>query len=251
MNWAKNPYGLEEARVKPKGEETFSNFVPEPNSKNILLLQHYEKNSFAIYLPVPNHYIHSSNYTSRVKKAYGYPVYMYYPGLNGKFHPSNKNLPKCKGYCNGYISTSMKASSISAVSQNKNKLERIKADREKQNSLHNYSDLRGIHGLNNRIEISYPMIENKNGGKKHQTKEYLYSLDDVGEVKYFFECRPYTPSPSCNTKFNHSAIPELIIDIRFAQDLMPEWRNIIQSIDMKISSWGPQKLEVLSNRYHD
>lgn len=66
--WMKNPYGLEPARLGPKGNETLSTISIEPDSENYLIYEDYDHNLYAIHLALPNHYIHESNTTKRISK---------------------------------------------------------------------------------------------------------------------------------------------------------------------------------------
>lgn len=38
-----------------------------------------------------------------------------------------------------------------------------------------------------------------------------------------------------------------MVDIRFGRDLMPNWQNIIHSVDAKIASWGRLELNHLKS----
>ncbi len=106
-NWAKNPYGLEPERLGPKGSEKLPSISSAPNAKNYLLYSQYVDNSYVIHLPLPNEYIHPSNTSTRIYKSYSVHATMYYPELNGKFHPDNAHFPKCNGWCGGICRLSL------------------------------------------------------------------------------------------------------------------------------------------------
>lgn len=242
--WAKNPYGLEPERLGSKGNETLPPIVTVRNAANYLLYPAHAENVYVIHLALPNHYIHESNTTDRILKSYSVSASMYYPGLNGKFHPDNANLPNCNGYCGGYIRAFIEPSQNTAHVMNARRLERIKHDRLQDNrSLLKFEDLDPEFGIGEHFQIRYPAIEAKSKGAKGSTEEYLIKRDVNGEVEYMFECLPYVPSPACGVKFNLSSRPELVVDIRFGRDLMPDWQNIIHSVDAKIASWGPTRIE--------
>lgn len=241
--WAKNPYGLEPERLGPKGDETLPPIVAARNAKNYLLYPAHAENTYVIHLALPNHYIHDSNTTDRILKSYSVSASMYYPELNGKFHPDNANLPNCNGYCGGYVRAFIEPNQNTAHAINARMLERIEHDRQQNSPLRKFEDLDPEFGIGEHFQIRYPAIEAKSKGEKGSTKEYLIKRDGNGEVEYMFECSPYAPSPACGVKFNLSSRPELVVDIRFGRDLMPNWQNIIHSVEAKITSWGPTRIE--------
>ena len=169
---------------------------------------------------------------------------MFYPELNGKFHPSNANLPECNGYCGGYLRAYIGSAQNDAQIQNNIMLERLHRDRVHKDPLRKYKALENEFGLDNHFQISFPVIEEKSGGKKYATKEYLLKKDKDGNVTYLFRCSPYVPSPSCKVKFNLSTVPDLLVEISFGRHLMRDWEKVILSVDEKISSWGPSKLQI-------
>lgn len=242
-NWVNNPYGLEPERLRPKEDETLPPIVAVRNAKNYLLYPAHDKNSYVIHLALPNHYIHESNTTSQILKSYSVSASMYYPELNGKFHPDNANLPNCNGYCSGYVRAVIEPNQDTTHVMNARVLERVGLDRQQANPLLKFEDLDPEFGIDEHFQIRYPAIEAKSKGTKGSTEEYLIKRDGNGEVEYVFECSPYAPSPACGVRFNLSSRPELVVDIRFGRDLMPHWQNIIHSVDAKIGSWGPTRIE--------
>ncbi|WP_343801406.1 hypothetical protein [Marinobacterium maritimum] len=244
-NWMQNPYGLEPERLGPKGSETIPPVTALPNAKNYLLYPYYDDNAYVIHLALPNHYIHPSNTTERVLKSYGVSASMYYPGLNGKFHPENANLPNCNGYCAGYVRASIEPSRRSAHEKNRRILERIAHDRQQDSALYQFEDLDAEFGVDEHFQIRYPVIEAKSKGSMTSTQEYLISRDPSGDVQYLFECLPYTPSPACEVEFNLSTMPELVINIRFSRSLMTEWPKIVRAVNDKVASWKPVKIETV------
>ena len=243
-NLAKNPYGLEPERLGPKGDETIPPIVAVRNAKNYLLYPAHAENIYVIHLPLPNHYIHESNTTGRILKSYSVSASMYYPELNGKFYPDNANLPNCNGYCGGYVRVFIEPNQNTAHVMNEHVLERIKHDRQQDSPLLKFEGLDPEFGIGEHFRIRYPAIEAKSKGAKGSAKEYLIKRDGNGEVEYMFECSPYVPSPACGVKFNLSSRPELVVDIRFGRHLMSNWQNIIQSVDAKIASWRPTRIEI-------
>ena len=241
---ANNPYELEPERLGPKGDETIPPIVAVRNAKNYLLYPAHAENIYVIHLPLPNHYIHESNTTGRILKSYSVSASMYYPELNGKFYPGNANLPNCNGYCGGYVRVFIEPNQNTAHVMNEHVLERIKHDRQQDSPLLKFEGLDPEFGIGEHFQIRYPAIEAKSKGAKGSTKEYLIKRDGNGEVEYMFECSPYAPSPACGVKFNLSSRPELVVDIRFGRDLMSNWQNIIQSVDAKIASWRPTRIEI-------
>jgi len=103
LNWSKKPYGLEPERIGPKGAEGLPKIQPTQNAKNYLIYPNYEDYSFVFHLPLPNEYIHPSNISERIFRTYSAAATVYYPEINGKFHPNNADLPKCNGWCEGYM----------------------------------------------------------------------------------------------------------------------------------------------------
>ena len=244
FSWARNPYGLEPERLGPKGDESLPEISTIPNAKNYLLYSRYNQNTYAIHLALPNAYIHESNATQRISKSYDAYVTMYYPNMNGKFHPDNMNLPKCNGWCGGYMRTSIQPSERGAHAMNVQKLERLIQERRENSPLRYFEDLDSEFGLANHFQIRYPIIEKKSNGKKNSTKEFFLEYGKDGSIEYLFQCHPYVPSPSCSVKFNLSSMPELLVDISFSRTLMTDWKNIIQLVDSKISSWRPARIEL-------
>lgn len=242
-NWAKNPYGLEPERLGPKGDEALPQIVVVPDAKNYLLYPKHDENVYVIHLALPNHYIHKSNTTDRILKSYSVSASMYYPELNGKFHPNNANLTNCNGYCGGYVRAFIEPNQNNAHVMNARVLERIAYDKQKGSPLKKFEDLGSEFGIGEHFQIRYPVIEAKPKGGKGSTEEYLIKRDENDKVEYIFECAPYRPSPACSVKFNLSSRPELLVDIRFSRDLMKDWHNIIQSVDAKIASWRPVRIE--------
>lgn len=244
-NWTRNPYGLEPERLGPKLNETLPSIVAVSNAKNYLLYPKHDENSHVIHLALPNHYIHESNTTDRILKSYSVSASMYYPDLNGKFHPDNANLPNCNGYCGGYVRAFIKPTESNAHTMNSRVLERIAHDRQQDSPLYKFEKLDPEFGIDEHFQIRYPVIEAKSNGEKSSTKEYLIKRDENGAVEYLFECAPYTPSPACGIKFNLPSRPELVVDIRFGRHLMAEWKKLIGSSNAKIASWGPARIETV------
>lgn len=247
LAWFKNPYGLEPERLAPKGDEVLPVINIELDSKNYLLYEDYDHNSYAIQLALPNHYIHESNSTRRISKSYGVSVRMYYPNMNGKFHPDNDNLPKCNGWCGGYTRASIEPVSEKAIEFNERMIQRLAKERKEQSHLRHYQDLGEEFDLGIHFQVRYPVLEKKSDGKMHSTKEYFIKRADDGSAKYLFQCSPYTPSPSCSVKFNLSTMPELLVDITFGRPLMNQWENVIRMVDDKISSWKLKKISLVKN----
>lgn len=243
QKWLSNPYGLEDARLGPKGNEKLPLPALVENAQNYLLFSHYEGNTFAIHLPLPNEYIHPSNATSRLIKSYATSITMYYPELNGRFHPSNANLPTCNGYCGGYLRAFVSARQTDARTMDARALDQLRKDRSNGNRPIRFEDLDSAYGFDQRFSISYPVIEAKSNGNKHSMEEYLLKKDQSGNVLYMFKCRPYTPSPSCEVRFNLSSRPELLLEVRFGRHLMSHWEEIIHSVDKKIVSWTPTRID--------
>jgi len=242
-NWARNPYGLESERLGPKGNEALPPIAAVPNAKNYLLYPKHTENAYVIHFALPNEYIHESNTTSRILKSYSVSASMYYPELNGKFHPDNSNLPKCNGWCGGYIRAFIEPSEKAANTINAQTLERIAHDRRQNSPLQLFEDLDKELGLDDHFQVRYPVIERKSNSGKSSTEEYFTKRGANGEVRYLFECSPYVPSPACSVKFNLSSMPELSVDIRFGRHLMTDWETIISSIDRKIAGWEVVKIE--------
>jgi len=242
--WVKNPYDLESERLGPKGNEALPEVSIEPDSKNYLLYEGYDHNLYAIHLALPNHYIHESNVTKRISKSYGAYVTMYYPNMNGKYHPDNAHIPKCNGWCSGYMRASIKPASRKAIDINERKIERLAKERKEHSHLRHFQDLEQEFGLDNHFQIRYPAIEKKSKDKKNSTDEYFIKHADDGSAEYLFQCSPYVPSPSCSVKFNLSSMPELLVDITFSRSLMDDWKNIIRMADSRISSWKLKKIKL-------
>lgn len=241
--WAKNPYGLEPERLGPKGDEILPPIVAVLNAQNYLLYPAHAENTYVIHLALPNHYIHESNTTDRILKSYSVSASMYYPELNGKFHPDNANQSNCNGYCGGYVRAFIEPKQNTVLAMNARTLERIEQERKQDSPLLKFEDMEPEFGIGEHFQIRYPAIEAKSKGAKGSTKEYLIKRNGNGDVEYMFECSPYALSPACGVKFNLSSRPELVVDIRFSRDLMPDWKNIIHSVDMKIASWGVTRIE--------
>ena len=176
-------------------------------------------------------------------KSYASSVTMYYPALNGPFHPSNANLPKCNGYCGGYLRAFISTNQNDAMTQDARTLVRLENERSGSSPLYSFENLDRAYGLDDHFQIRYPVIEAKSNGDKHSTKEYLLKRDGGGNVKYLFQCSPYAPSPNCQVRFNLSSRPELLVEISFGRHLIADWIDIIQSVDKKIASWGPVRID--------
>lgn len=244
FTWMKNPYGLEPERLGPKENEALPEISIEPDSKNYLLYEGYDHNLYTIHLALPNHYIHESNTTNRISKSYSVSVTMYYPNMNGKFHPDNEHIPKCNGWCGGHIRASIKPASKKAREINERKIQRLAQERKERSHLRYYQNLEQEFGLDNHFQVRYPVLEKKSNGKKIYTDEYFIKYTDDGSAKYLFQCSPYMPSPSCSVKFNLYSIPELLVDIKFNRSLMDEWESIIRMTDDRISSWKLKKISL-------
>lgn len=242
LNWARNPYGLELERMGPKGAEGLPEILPAPNSINYLMYSKYDNNSYVIHLPLPNEYIHPSNTTGRIIKTYSVPATVYYPEINGKFHPDNLDLPKCNGWCDGYMRIFIEPDK-DAEAINIRRFERIKNDRVRNSPLHLFEELDGEFGIDEHFQIRFPVIEKKRNGNKYATDEFFITRKGDSEIKYLFECSPYTPSPGCKVRFNLSSHPELLVSVTFGRHLMTNWKNIITATDRRISSWGITKVE--------
>lgn len=244
--WARNPYGLEPERLGPKGNEVLPPIAAVPQAANYLLYPRHDENAYVIHVALPNEYIHESNATSRIFKSYAVSASMYYPELNGKYHPDNANLPSCNGWCGGYVRAFIEPSQNDAHTINARMLERIMRDRLEDSPMRQFEDLASEFGIDEHFQIRYPVVE-KSRGRKSSTKEYFIKRDGNGQVEFLFECAPYVPSPACGVKFNLSSRPELVVGIKFGRHLMTDWEKIITSVDKKIASWGPVKIAVAGN----
>ena len=247
MSWIKNPYGLEEERLGPRGEEKLPSISAAPNAKNYLLYSKYTDNDYVIHLPLPNEYIHPSNTTTLISKSYSTSVTMYYPDLNGKFHPDNADIPKCNGYCGGYMRAFIKPNKNDVRVINARTFEQIQLDKLGDESLRQFEELDSEFGLDEHFQIRFPVIEQKSNGKKNATDEYFLKRGPNGELQYMFECSPYSPSPGCSVKFNLSSYPELLVEITFGRHLMKNWEDIIRTTNKKITSWGLARIKTLAN----
>jgi len=245
INWTQNPYGLELERLSPKGSEKIPQISAIPNTKNYLLYSKHENNDYLIHLPLPNEYIRPSKVSTRITKTYAASVTMYYPELNGKFHPENANLTQCKGYCGGYLRVYIKPSENTAEAIITRTLDRVQNNRAQNNPLVQFEDLDSEFGLDDHFQIRYPAIEKKHNGKKNSTKEYFLKRKANGEVQHLIKCSPYMPSPGCNVRINLSARPELLVDIKFGRHLMEHWADIISSVNKKVASWEPVRIETI------
>lgn len=245
LNWAKNPYGLEPERLGPKGDEALPSISIVPNAKNYLLYSKHKDNTYVIHLPLPNKYIYPSKATEHIIKSYALPVTMYYPEMNGKFHPDNADLPICNGWCGGFVRAFIEPNKNGAKRINARMLERRQKERLNNTSSLQFEDLDSEFGLDDHFQVRYPVIEKKSNGSKNATKEYFLKRDNKGEVQYLFECSPYTPSPGCSVKFNLSSRPELLVDIKFGRHLMTKWEDIIRATNKKVSNWGPVRIETI------
>lgn len=243
--WTRNPYGLEEERLGPKGNEKLPPISSVENAVNFLLFPQHEGNNFIIHFPVPNEYINPSNTSTRFKKTYAVGIKMYYPEMHGGFHPKNTHLLNCNGHCEGYVFAYVGVNVSGAKAQNARRLESIYMDRAQNSPLRRFEDLDSEFGLNDHIQIRYPAIEEKSKGDKYSTKEYFLKRDQNGEVQYLFECHPFVTSPGCSVKFNLSSRPEVLVDINFGRHLMGNWSDIIKEVDMKIASWKPLRLDAV------
>ncbi len=244
LNWLNNPLGLEPERLGPKGDEKIPSISSVPNRKNYLLYLRHKDNNFVIHLPLPNEYLHPSRATTRIIKTYSASATMYYPELNGKFHPKNSNLPKCTGWCNDQVRAFITPYKSSALTKNTRELERIQKQKLRDSHLYYFEDLDSEFDLDDHFQIRYPVLEEKYNGK-YSTKEYFLKWDQNGEVQYLFSCAPYAHSPACSVKFNLSSRPELLVDIRFSRHLMENWQDIIGLVNKKITSWGLVRIEAV------
>lgn len=244
-SWIRNPYGLEEERIGPKKSNLSATVLAVPNAMNFLLHSYSTESEYVIHLALPNHYIHESHETTRIIDSYSLSAYMYYPGLNGKYHPENRNLPKCNGYCGGYVSAYIVPSNESASTISTKTLERVDRDRNQGNPFMKFEELSPEFGMADHFQIRYPVIEDKTEGNKSSTQEFIIKRSENGDIKYLFECSPYKPSPACSVKFNLSSRPELLVEITFGRHLMTQWESLINSTNEKIVSWGPTRIELV------
>lgn len=247
LRWTRNPYGLEEERLGPKGDEALPPILAISNAKNYILYPYPQQNhnAYVIHLALPNDYIHSSNYTDRILKSYGVSASMYFPGLNGKFHPDNANLPNCNGYCGGYIRASIERKQSDVHAMNMRQMAEIAEKKLKGKPYYESEDLAPEFGIDEHFQIRRPVLDARSKDDNHLTEEYLIKRNRNGKLEYLFECSPYAPSPNCEVSFNLSSMPELMVNIIFGRHLMPEWQTIIQSVNSKIASWGPVRIETV------
>lgn len=232
----------------PKGDEVLPSIAKTRRAKNYLLYPAYADNAYVIHVPLPNHYMHESNTTDPVSKSYSMSVSMYYPQLNGKFHPDNAKRPECDGYCGGYVRALIKPNPNTARASNARMLSRIAHRSEQDGQLSKAERLDPEFGIEEHFQIRNLSPDTNAKTTAASTKEYFIVRSKSGEAEYLFECAPRTPSPACRVKFNLSARPELVVDIRFSRDLMSEWKSIIRSVDAKIASWGPTRIETQINQ---
>ncbi|MGB0835635.1 MAG: hypothetical protein ACPGR2_14070 [Psychrobium sp.] len=243
LNWIKNPYSLEHERLGPKGLEILPEITPVPNTKNYLMYPKYEKNDFVYILALPNEYIHPSNWSEQAIKTYSVSATVFYPKINGRFHPDNLDLPKCNGWCGGYMRVFIEPNK-SAREMNNRRYERIINDSPHITHSRQIEDLIGEFGMDQHFQIRFPVIEQKSGGEKYATKEIFVKRDSAGEIQYLFECSPYALSPRCKVSFNVSSLPELLVSVSFGRHLIADWEKLIKATDNKVSSWEISKLAI-------
>ena len=243
---ARNPYGLEPERLGPKRKKLAHPVTAIADAENYLLYPYTEDSNYVIHIALPNHYIHPENTSKKLFSSYGMSAEMYYPGLNGKFHPENANLPQCNGYCNGYVSASIEPNPRNAQAIMLDRLEYFSRARQSKDPALAFEDLEPELGFDERLMVKYP-IADRQSPSETSTKIFFIKREKDGALKYVFECSPNEPSPACSVMFNLSSRPELLVDIRFGMHLMTEWENLVRSVDAKITSWGAiSKIETVT-----
>lgn len=237
-----NPWKLEPSRVGPRITSNLPKITPTPNATNYLLLPQYENNLFALHISLPDEYIHPSNRTSEVLTSYSFHSTMYYPEMTGVSNPKNEHLRNCRGYCEGYVSALIEAV-IPGNERNIRQLASLYKDQFGSNPAVLYKPLSPVYGFEEHFVFSYPMIEKKFGDHS-STTEYFIKRHLNGEPEFIIECLPYVPSPGCQGRIKLALHPEIEVWIGFGMHLLPEWQNLVDALDQRISKWSPTKYDL-------
>lgn len=230
-------YGLEPQRIGPKQSTNLPKTSVSAGAYDYLLLPSYENSPYAIHVRLPHEYLlHPENQREPIV-TYSFSTKMYYPDMSGIGNSKNERYRKCKGYCEGYVSTQIKAV-IPSNEGNRRYLARLYKDRDAQKPYIVYQKLAPIYGFDEHFTFTYPM--QKPGG----LHEYFIKKHQSGEPELILQCQPNAPSPACGAWVRLKESPELQIWIHFGMHLLPEWEKVLASMDKKISEWVVKRYEL-------
>lgn len=237
-------YGLEPQRIAPKKSKDLPKVPAASDAYDYLLLPSYENSPYAIHVRLPHEYVLHPEDRRDVSVTYSFSTKMYYPDMSGIGHPKNERYRKCNGYCEGYVSTQIKAV-IPSNEGNRRHLARLYKDRDSQKPYVVYKKLMARYGFDEHFMFVYPM--QKPGGEH----EYFVKKSRSGEPELILKCSPNVPSPACGAWVLLKDVPELQIWIHFGMHLLPEWEKVLAAMDKKISGWVIKKYELSEARHHN
>lgn len=231
-------YGLEPARIGPKTSKALPKVSITPGGTHFLLVPFYENNSFALHIKLPDEYVLGPKEQSKAIVSYSFSTKMNYPDMSGIANPKNAYLRDCLGYCNGYVSTYIKA-----VAPKHNGevlfLKRLYRDRDSNKPYIVYKPLPAIYGFDEHFSFTYPKQN-----PPANIYEFFIKKLPTGEPEFIFECKPKNPSPACSVYFHVKKVPELLIWANFGYQLLPEWKPLLAAIDSRVSEWVVKKYDL-------
>lgn len=226
-------YGLEPSRIAPRMPFHLPKTPLVAGANNYLLLPKYENSPFALEIHLPFEYVLPPNRFEKLAVTYSFSTSMYYPEMTGATNPKNERLRNCVGYCEGYISTLVKAVEPSNEG-NKRTLARLYADRDAHKPAVVYEALEPLYGFDEHFVFTYPM---QTPPGRHE----FFVKKVNGDPKLIFQCSPSAPSPACSAYVASPTTPEIEVWVNFGMHLLPEWQKILQSMDRKIGEWFSRK----------
>lgn len=222
-------YGLEPSRITPRMPSNVPRIPLVVGTNNYLLLPKYENSPFALEIHLPFEYVLPSNRFEKLAVTYSFSTSMYYPEMTGAANPKNERLRNCVGYCEGYISTLVRAVEPNNEG-NKRSLARLYADRDAKKPAVVFETLEPLYGFDEHFAFSYPM-------HKPPGRHEFFIKKISGDPRLILQCDPNAQSPACSAYVASPTTPEIEVWVSFGMHLLPEWQEILQSMDRKIGEW--------------
>jgi hypothetical protein len=85
-------------------------------------------------------------------------------------------------------------------------------------------------------ELEIIAVDRKNASDEYRRLHFI-NRDASDKPTFTLMCKPYTPSPSCETRFSSNKSSNISIKVLFVHSLLPQWRQIVDAVQAKVGSY--------------
>lgn len=243
------PSNIEAERVAPQAKiqvpqvpisPDFVEYFLEPRASDIKPGQNYP----LVHLRIPKKPHFEPNAKSGPVRTYGATLRMIWPDLAGLGEPGGAScLERYRNGPGGFCTNQVEVYIDFKLNQ-----ERSAQDFELR-TLENALQQGWLHPTNEKSTVpSLEMVASDTKAPRSETEDYrrlhLIYRDASGKPAATIMCKPYVPSPSCETRFTSEKSPYIVIKILFVYSLLPQWQQVVQAVQAKVSSYIVQTYQL-------